>query len=85
MRHEKVVLFLRARIPLGDSAPAGSNRSGHGGNEVAEAFDVEGHLVKASELGYPGRTVKGELLNKARKAGACSLGDWVVSHEDLIA
>jgi len=23
--------------------PAGSNRSSHGGNEVAEAFDVEGH------------------------------------------
>ena len=26
-------------------APAGSNRSSRGGNEAAEAFDVEGHLV----------------------------------------
>jgi hypothetical protein len=26
-------------------APAGSNRSSHGGNEVAEAFGVEGHKV----------------------------------------
>lgn len=26
-------------------APAGSNRSNHGGNEVAEAFDEEGHWV----------------------------------------
>ena len=25
-------------------APAGSNRSGRGGNEAAEAFDVEGHV-----------------------------------------
>ena len=31
------------RIPPGDVAPAGSNRSSHGGNEVAEAFGVEGH------------------------------------------
>ena len=31
------------RIPPGDVAPAGSNRSSHGGNEVAEASGVEGH------------------------------------------
>jgi hypothetical protein len=31
------------QIPPGDFAPAGSNRSSHGGNEVAEAFGVEGH------------------------------------------
>ena len=35
--------FLWVRIPPGSVAPAGSNRSGHGGNEVAEAFGVEGH------------------------------------------
>lgn len=42
---KKVAPFLRVRIPPGDFAPAGSNRSSHGGNEVAEAFGVEGHLV----------------------------------------
>jgi hypothetical protein len=31
------------RIPPGDFAPAGSNRSSHEGNEVAEASGVEGH------------------------------------------
>ena len=31
------------QIPPGDVAPAGSNRSSHGGNEVAEASGVEGH------------------------------------------
>ena len=31
------------RISPGDFAPAGSNRSSHGGNEVAEASGVEGH------------------------------------------
>jgi len=25
-------------------APAGSNRSGYGGNEIAEAFDVTDHI-----------------------------------------
>ena len=32
------------RIPPGNIAPAGSNRSSHGGNEVAEASDVTGHF-----------------------------------------
>ena len=31
------------QIPPGEFAPAGSNRSSHGGNEVAEASGVEGH------------------------------------------
>jgi len=35
--------FPVGRVPPGDFAPAGSNRSGHGGNEVAEALGVEGH------------------------------------------
>ena len=30
------------RIPPGDFAPAGSNRSSYGGNEIAEAFDAMG-------------------------------------------
>ena len=41
--------------------------------------------MRAPELGYLGRTVEGERLNKARIAGACSLGEWAVSDEDLIA
>jgi hypothetical protein len=28
------------------TAPAGSNRSSHGGNEVAEAFGVAGHEIR---------------------------------------
>ena len=32
------------RIPPGDVAPAGSNRSSHGGDEVTEASDVTGHF-----------------------------------------
>jgi hypothetical protein len=31
------------------NAPAGSSRSGHGGNEVAEAFDVTDHVRWSSE------------------------------------
>jgi hypothetical protein len=35
-------VFQWVRIQPGDFAPAGSNRSSHGGNEVAEASGVEG-------------------------------------------
>jgi hypothetical protein len=41
----------RRDFPVGDGphpatfAPAGSNRSSRGGDEAAEAFGVEGHLV----------------------------------------
>lgn len=38
-------VFQRVRIPSGETAPAGSNRSRHGGKEMAEAFGVEGHEV----------------------------------------
>jgi hypothetical protein len=31
--------FQWVQTPPGKTAPAGSNRSSHGGNEVAEAFD----------------------------------------------
>jgi hypothetical protein len=50
-KHRKV-FFWRApckggvsqwvRIPPGEFAPAGSHRSSNGGNEVADAFHVEG-------------------------------------------
>ena len=44
VRREKVALFQWVQIPPGEMSPAESNRSSHGGNEVAEAFDVEGHI-----------------------------------------
>ena len=31
-------------------APAGSNRSSRGGDETAEAFDVEGHLGDSASM-----------------------------------
>ena len=37
-------VFQWVRDPPGNFAPAGSNRSSHGGNEVAEASDVTGHF-----------------------------------------
>jgi hypothetical protein len=67
MRHEEVTPFLRVRMPPCDFAPAGSNRSGHGGNEVAEAFGLESHSLtwrdavrNASERWA--RLEKGDLL-----------------------
>src|SRR5271166_656469 len=33
------------------TAPAGSNRSSHGGNEMAEAFGVAGHVLVYSNTG----------------------------------
>ena len=43
VRREKAALFQWVQIPPGEIAPAGSNRSSHGGNEVAEAFDATDH------------------------------------------
>ena len=37
-------VFQWVRVPPGNFAPAGSNRSSHGGNEVAEASDIKGHF-----------------------------------------
>jgi hypothetical protein len=42
-------VFQWVRDPPGDVAPAGSNRSSHGGNKVAEAFDVTDHFRRSSE------------------------------------
>jgi len=39
VRRGKAALFQWVQIPPGELAPAGSNRSSHGGNEMAEAFD----------------------------------------------
>jgi hypothetical protein len=38
-------VFQWVKGPPGDFAPAGSNRSSHGGNEMAEASGVEGHIM----------------------------------------
>ena len=45
VRRAKVLFFQRELAPPGNwVAPAGSNRSGGGGNEAAEASGVEGHF-----------------------------------------
>jgi len=36
-------VFQWVKFPPGNLAPAGSNRSSYGGNEIAEAFDVTDH------------------------------------------
>ena len=43
VRRGKAVIFQRVQVPPGNSvAPAGSNRSGGGGNETVGAFDDKG-------------------------------------------
>jgi hypothetical protein len=44
VRRAKAASSQWVQIPPGNFAPAGSNRSSHGGNEVAEASDVTDHL-----------------------------------------
>jgi hypothetical protein len=45
VRREKGAGLQRVQLPPGNSvAPAGSNRSGGGGNETAGAFDGKGRL-----------------------------------------
>ena len=45
MRREKAWIFSGCKSrPATLVAPAGSNRSGGGGNETAEAFDAKGRL-----------------------------------------
>ncbi len=43
VRRAKAAFYQWVKVPPGNVAPAGSNRSSYGGNEVAEAFDVTGH------------------------------------------
>ncbi|MGC2447682.1 MAG: hypothetical protein WA477_08555, partial [Candidatus Sulfotelmatobacter sp.] len=38
VRRAKAALFQWVQIPPGQLAPAGSNRSNYGGNEMVEAF-----------------------------------------------
>ncbi len=44
VRRAKVAFFSGCKSHPATIAPAGSNRSSHGGNEVAEASGVEGHI-----------------------------------------
>ena len=43
VRRGKAAFFSGCKSHPATIAPAGSNRSSHGGNEVAEASGVEGH------------------------------------------
>jgi len=49
VRREKVQFFSGCKSHPATFAPAGSNRSGRGGNEAAEAFDAEGRLGRLGE------------------------------------
>ena len=49
VRRAKAAFFQKVRVPPGDFAPAGSNRSRYGGNEITEAFDVADHFRWSSE------------------------------------
>ena len=44
VRRDKAAFFSGCKSHPATVAPAGSNRSSHGGNEVAEASGVEGHI-----------------------------------------
>jgi hypothetical protein len=44
VRRGKAAFFSGCKSHPATIAPAGSNRSSHGGNEVAEASGVEGHI-----------------------------------------
>ncbi len=44
VRRDKAAFFSGCKSHPATIAPAGSNRSSHGGNEVAEASGVEGHI-----------------------------------------
>ncbi len=44
VRRGKAAFFSGCKSHPATIAPAGSNRSSHGGNEVAEASGVEGHF-----------------------------------------
>jgi hypothetical protein len=44
VRRAKAAFLSGCKSHPATFAPAGSNRSSHGGNEVAEASGVEGHL-----------------------------------------
>ena len=43
VRHGKAAFFSGCKPHPATIAPAGSNRSSHGGNEVAEAFGIACH------------------------------------------
>ena len=45
MRRDKAAFLSGFKTHPATVAPAGSNRSSHGGNEMAEASGVEGHIL----------------------------------------
>ncbi len=49
MRRDKAAIFSGCNSHPATFAPAGSNRSGEGGNELAEASGVEGRLRRLGE------------------------------------
>ena len=49
VRRAKAQFFSGCNSHPATFAPAGSNRSGSGGNETAEAFDAEGRLGRPGE------------------------------------
>ncbi len=49
VRRAKAAFFSGCKSHPATIAPAGSNRSSHGGNEVAEASGVEGHIWRLGE------------------------------------
>ena len=56
VRREKALVLSGGRIPPGNwIAPPGSNRSSSGGDEAAEASDVEGRFRRLGE--HAGRNV----------------------------
>jgi hypothetical protein len=52
VRRAKALIFSRWNSYPAPVAPAGSNRSGGGGNKAAEAFDVKGRQA-APRAGRP--------------------------------
>lgn len=49
VRRDKAALSQWVRDPPGKIAPAGSNRSSYGGNEIAEASDIRSRYRRSSE------------------------------------
>jgi hypothetical protein len=49
VRRDKAALYQWVRDPPGQIAPAGSNWSSHGGNEVAGASNVRSRYRRSSE------------------------------------
>ena len=53
VRRDKAAFLSGCKSHPATVAPAGSNRSSYGGNEVAEASDVEGHILVTRRVYRP--------------------------------